>query len=273
MWKQSDVIWERHYKALAKFKQQYGHTLVPSTSKEHKTLGRWVGTQRLAYKKGTLSKERVKKLKALGFVWNVREKNWKDYYEVLCDYKREHGHTQIAQRVTYKGKKLGVWVYQQRAAYEKGELSTQRIEKLEELGFAWEKSDWNSRYKALIAFKERYGHCVVPKLFEEKSLGKWVQYQRKCYKEGILSPEKIEKLEKVGFVWSVKKRDGWNKKYQMLLEYTEQYGHCLVPTKATNEYKALGSWVNQQRVAYKKGTLKAYRVQKLEEIGFVWTIE
>ena len=50
----------------------------------HFTLGRWVSTQRKYYKmymkgdKSRISKEKIRQLSAIGFVWNRWEYDWID---------------------------------------------------------------------------------------------------------------------------------------------------------------------------------------------------
>lgn len=61
--------------------------------------------------------------------------------------------------------------------------------------------------------------------------------------------------------------------YQEMLLFKEKNGHTLVP----NRHQRLGSWVSTQRRHYKvmksgkKTPLSQTRIQKLEQIGFVWS--
>lgn len=70
--------------------------------------------------------------------------------------------------------------------------------------------DWEDRLQMLIDFKKEYGHCMVPQNHPE--LGAWVKWQREKYalfEEGRTSyftPEKIERLNKIGFVWRVRRK-------------------------------------------------------------------
>ena len=41
-------------------------------------------------------------------------------------------------------------------------------------------------------------------------------------------------------------------------------------SQSTNEYKALGKWVNDQRHNFKKGRMSKLRINKLNEMSFVW---
>ena len=66
--------------------------------------------------------------------------------------------------------------------------------------------------RELIAFKEEFGHCNVPRKFANNpSLGQWCSHIRAAYKKiqkGMsaminLSQERIECLEEIGFQWQV----------------------------------------------------------------------
>ena len=72
----------------------------------------------------------------------------------------------------------------------------------------------------------------------------------------------------------------WQLRYNELKEYNEIHGNCEVPQKY-NANPALGKWVSQQRVMYKKAMKNGERkiptdskkyqmIQALDEIGFIW---
>mmetsp|Transcript_33878 Transcript_33878/g.51077 ORF Transcript_33878/g.51077 Transcript_33878/m.51077 type:complete len:120 (-) Transcript_33878:639-998(-) len=56
-------------------------------------------------------------------------------------------------------------------------------------------------------YKERHGHCLVPRSFSNKRLTRWVSRQRQKYwemKEGkssIMTAERVDILNSLGFVW------------------------------------------------------------------------
>ena len=89
-------------------------------------------------------------------------------------------------------------------------LSQDRIEHLEEIGFRWGVDDeaFEKRCRELIAFKEEFGHCNVPRSYAmNPSLGRWCGNMRSAYKnihKGMktnynLSQDRIEHLEEIGF--------------------------------------------------------------------------
>ncbi|KAL9181002.1 hypothetical protein ACHAXT_009807 [Thalassiosira profunda] len=73
----------------------------------------------------------------------------------------------------------------------------------------------------------------------------------------------------------------WQTRYQELLTYKNENGHCLVPQNYSAN-RRLGLWVMQQRRQYTlqqtgrsssfDGPGGAKRVQLLEDIGFVWRV-
>lgn len=68
----------------------------------------------------------------------------------------------------------------------------------------------------------------------------------------------------------------WEEQFEVLLKFKEANGHCLVP-HTYRENQALSRWVKRQRYQYKlkaagkvPSTMTDARIQKLEEVGFVW---
>jgi len=109
----------------------------------------------------------------------------------LLRFKEEFGHCNVPQR--YSGNpSLGKWCNDMRNAYKKIQkgmkahrnLSQDRIERLEEIGFQWQVVDYDEAFEKhcrdLIAFKEEFGHCNVP-IKNNPSLGNWCGDMRKAY--------------------------------------------------------------------------------------------
>ena len=82
-----EELWSNRVRELKEYKSRYGDTLVPISYVENQSLAQWVSVQRRNYKSLKngkkpygLSRERVRELNNLGFVWNYREhemeKNW-----------------------------------------------------------------------------------------------------------------------------------------------------------------------------------------------------
>ncbi|GFH61991.1 hypothetical protein CTEN210_18467 [Chaetoceros tenuissimus] len=299
-WTPTEDAWNERFEELKEFKAQQGHCNVPHRYEPNKGLGIWVGTQRNQYKlmsngsKSTMTQERVAKLESLGFVWNrSRDRlkdTWNERFEQLKEYKVQNGHCNVP--TVYKpNKALFGWVCNQRRQYKlmsngsKSTMTQERVEKLEGLGFVWNRSKdtWNERYEELKEYKVQNGHCNVPNVYEpNRALGSWVDAQRQQYRkmsQGLSSPmtqEREEKLESLDFEWVLRSKDTWNKRLAELKEFKAQYGHCNVP-REYEQNKALGNWVHNQRQKYSllskgtKSSMTQEQVKKLESISFEWT--
>jgi len=100
-----------------------------------------------------------------------------------------------------------VWKACQNENYRKNRLSKDKIDKLKSIGFPlWKnkfEEDWNNTYNLLKKYKKTYGDCLVPR--SNEILGLWVFTQRRARIRGKLSKDRIAKLNKIGFVWSINK--------------------------------------------------------------------
>lgn len=74
-------------------------------------------------------------------------------------------------------------------------------------GWAWEgrTSSWDDRFRALSTFAHEHGHGRVPDGYRTDGLnvGAWVARQRLSHRRGLLSPERVARLESVpGWSWN-----------------------------------------------------------------------
>ncbi|KAL9182275.1 hypothetical protein ACHAXT_012927 [Thalassiosira profunda] len=230
---------------------------------------------------------------------------WDEKLAELKQFKEAHGHMNVPKSKEHK--QLGSFVNNQRQLYrrrEKGEktsLTEGRIRSLEELGFAWAvkgavsehraktlQAQWEQRMQELKDYKAINGHCNVP-IKTHKELGKFVMNQRHFYKAGIsgqknsLTPERINDLEEIGFVWNLKGKksdegkylnneEKWQRNFEELKRFKETYGHVNV-TK-NKEFEDLGQFCGNQRHLYRrlrKGestSLTNERIKLLSDLGF-----
>lgn len=131
--------------------------------------------------------------------------------------------------------------------------------------------DWDAMLHALEAFKKEQGHCRVPALWAKNpALGRWVAKQRFQHKLGVLPSVYVDKLNKIGFVWTPSDI-AWTEMYERLVQYRARYGDCRVPTSNPSD-PVLARWVATQRARRSRNALLPERVQKLDAIGFVWAI-
>ncbi len=278
--------WMEKYKLLKEYQKEYGNIDVPqSYEKDGMKLGQWLATQRKAYKgKGTnrITQDQIKLLEELGIHWQVHNKTWEDYYELLKEYKEEHGNIDVPQAYEKNGIKLGIWLHNQKQAYNgngRSSITQDQIKLLEELGIHWQvhNKTWEDYYELLKEYKEEHGNIDVPNFYEKNGmkLGKWLSTQRQAYKgnrRSRITQNQIKLLEELGIRWNPYDQK-WNDYYELLKEYQEEHGNIDVPNFYEKNGMKLGKWLSTQRQAYKgnrRSRITQNQIKLLEELGIRW---
>lgn len=272
--------WAERFEELKKFKAQHGHCEVGLLPEADEHLLTWARVQRSSKAQGKLDTGRQAQLDALGFSWSgeMSDHKWNENYNQLTAYHSEHGNCDVPDGWK-PGRALARWVSQQRQRRKKQLISDEQVRLLDELGFTWqhrERGTWEDRYDELIEFKAKHGHCNVPFAYEEKpKLGPFVNSMRTKKAGGVLSQERLERLERIGFQWAVRRADNdeaWESRFSQLQAFKASHGDYNVPAKWAENPK-LGHWVNHQRGCRKRGEMDAERRQRLDEIGFDWRFD
>lgn len=144
----------------------------------------------------------------------------------------------------------------------------------------YQADQWSERFQDLIAFKEAYGHCLVPHNYPaNQHLAQWIKRQRYQFKlksmnrHSTLTDTRLSQLDEVGFVWDSHKA-AWYERLESLKEYQYVHGHCNVPSN--HEDRSLAIWVKCQRRQMKlfkrgaKSTMTPERFQALDQLSFQW---
>src|SRR6516162_1545883 len=242
------VSWDEMFGRLQKYKEREGHCRVPFDRRTTRRtgdrieygvlLGQWVNNQR--QRKQTLSEARRQQLDELGFDWDPLETDWEEGFRYLTIYKEREGHCRVPSTHKENGFHLGQWVRWQRGNADT--LSAPRRQQLDELGFVWDplETDWAEGFRYLTIYKEREGHCRVPRSHKENDfrLGQWVNAQR----HKALSAPRRQQLDELGFDWDPLETD-WAEGFRYLTIYKEREGHCRVPRSHKENGFQLGSWV------------------------------
>ena len=216
----SETAWTKGLEAARRYRQQYGDLQVPSAYKDADgfALGNWIRNTRSRFGSGGLKESQIRELDALGMVWNNIDAKWERCYAEAALYYEKHGSLNLAPKyVSPSGIRLGAWVENQRAYYLKGELSDDKIRRLEAIGMLWEgRNDrqWLRAYEAAARYFRQYGDLNIPYQYvspEGIRLGYWVVRQRAAYKGRFsiekktnrkpLSYERKRLLDAIGMNW------------------------------------------------------------------------
>jgi superfamily II DNA or RNA helicase len=274
VWDPSNEDWEEGIKKLTYFYNIEGHCRVPARYQDSGFgLGSWVRSLRKV--KNTIPLERLKKLDAMGFIWDlnildINQSLWDEGFDNLKKFKEREGHCCVPRSQKEDGYDLGQWVAVQRRT--SNSMPSERLKRLEALGFVWSQIDyaWDQGFDHLKLFQTREGHCRVPnKHFEGSySLGAWVSFQRQ--RADFLSSDQRDRLQRLEFVWS--QRDAiWEDGFNNLKKFHQEHGHCRVPNKHKEGKFHLGAWVSNQKQSKEK--MAQSRVDRLSALGFVWVAQ
>lgn len=261
IWNANDHAWNLRFEELKRYIEEHGNSCVPGIYPDNEPLGLWVAKQRRTYKvkqkaqlaaskkkgqgKGknvvnetSLSEERIDKLNAVGFIWDVHEAQWLERYEELKKYRRDHGDTLVPKHYSVYPF-LGRWVDKQRFDYKRfmakkkleegneiedpeeieelerlASLSTgmteERVRLLNAVDFIWDPFNhaWEQKYNEFCMFVRVNGHAAIRSRRKGYDpLARWAEIQRKNYRKKIdgqkttLTQERIDKLERIGFIW------------------------------------------------------------------------
>jgi hypothetical protein len=189
---------------------------------------------------------------------------WKVRLKELAAFKRKHGHCNVPGKYP----SLGKWVANLRQR--RASLNPELVRRLEALGFCWtlrsSRRDWDTMVAAFAAFRERYGDRPFPERRREyRDLGQWLSGVRQKKRRGQLTPRKVRQLEKLGVVWEPAKQR-WEKMFAALVEYKARHGDC-----NARGNPRLAAWVCRLRLSRKRHSLKQAYIDRLDEIGFVWS--
>ena len=286
--REMEARWEVLCQAAADAAVKEGTLELPRSYTIHSgvPVGKWLELQRqvqAGQRPGRLTAEQAAKLGKLGIRWNHRlEAAWEKGFASAQKYRTEHGDLLVPVR--YRDKNdfaLGEWIVYNRQRYLGGNLTQNRIERLEAIGMVWSTSNdlWEQNYAAATQYYLEHGDLEVPIKYETPSgfgLGVWLGAQRAAHKAGELPQEQVERLDALGMDWTNRNDRKWMSLYDVAAAYYHEHGNLNVPSEyVTPDGVLLGKWVARQRYAYLNPDRSSARVTPerkalLDKLGMVW---
>ena len=286
--REMEARWEVLCQAAADAAAKEGTLELPRSYTIHSgvPVGKWLELQRqvqAGQRPGRLTAEQAAKLEKLGIRWNHRlEAAWEKGFASAQKYRTEHGDLLVPVR--YRDKNdfaLGEWIVYNRQRYLGGNLTQNRIERLEAIGMVWSTSNdlWEQNYAAATQYYLEHGDLEVPIKYETPSgfgLGVWLGAQRAAHKAGELPQEQVERLDALGLDWTNRNDRKWMSLYDVAAAYYHEHGNLNVPSEyVTPDGVLLGKWVARQRYAYLNPDRSSARVTPerkalLDKLGMVW---
>lgn len=286
--REMEARWEVLCQAAADAAAKEGTLELPRSYTIHSgvPVGKWLELQRqvqAGQRPGRLTAKQAAKLEKLGIRWNHRlEAAWEKGFASAQKYRTEHGDLLVPVR--YRDKNdfaLGEWIVYNRQRYLGGNLTQNRIERLEAIGMVWSTSNdlWEQNYAAATQYYLEHGDLEVPIKYETPSgfgLGVWLGAQRAAHKAGELPQEQVARLDALGMDWTNRNDRKWMSLYDVAAAYYHEHGSLNVPSEyVTPDGVLLGKWVARQRYAYLNPDRSSARVTPerkalLDKLGMVW---
>jgi len=307
--KGSDQKWQQRIFELQLFFEEYGSFDITKDNEEFEGLHKWLVYQRRMFNNNNLATNRIVELKTIGFDFDNHFKqdnsaDWEKRFNELKKYFATENTFYIPTN-NKSHQSLLSWLRYQRKLYRDNKLLSERFDKLNFLGYSFNETYrgkekkrkpkdnklWESKLDKLKEYYLKHNTFLIPKSDDEYNiLYPWLQYQKKMYRDGKLIQERIEKLISIGFSFdlnyrgknrdsinkTIKKKDTsviqWNAKYDALVDYYNEKKSFLIPNE-TKELQSLKSWLQYQKKLYKEGTLEAYRIDKLNSLGYSFELD
>lgn len=133
---------------------------------------------------------------------------WQNKLTELAAYVQEHGDAHCGFRDS-DDRRLARWCRKQRSDFSKGDLSESQVAQLEELQFQFdeERAEWLRWYAELEQFMEGVvgsdaADWEVNTAQKDLYLTNWCAVQRIARRSGVMSQERVEMLDRLGFEWT-----------------------------------------------------------------------
>lgn len=142
---------------------------------------------------------------------------------------------------------------------------------------------WDEMYRYAKEYYAEHGNLDIPRRYKLEnglSLGNWVDTQRRVRVGkvgGILTEERVKRLDEIGMRWENVSDLSWNKYFTAAEKYFDKNGNlCPKSNYVTENGVNLGSWLSNIRTYKKCGIQRNYltdeRIEILEKIGMIWDI-
>ncbi len=214
--------------------------------------------------------------------------SWDTMYACAKAYHAEHGNLDVPTKYkTPDGYSLGIWLQTQRqirAGKVIGNLSEDRVAKLDALGMRWESVNdvsWERHYAACKAYHAEHGDLNVPGDYVTKdglTLGKWIisvrNYHRNEIKSNYFTPEREQMLVDLGMIWDTNDYL-WQRNYDAAKAYFDKHGDLEVPKGWIQDGVKLDNWLHDLRKKYRhdphvRGKLTDEQIAQMDALGMRW---
>lgn len=202
VWEPHKSLWEEMYSLAFQYHEEYGNLIITADQQyKNANLEGWISSQRSKKRQGKLSAKRIERLNNIEMIWDAKvdsDKCWEEHFTEAEVYYKKHGNL----RVVLRDSSLGRWINNQRTFFTKGELSQERVNRLNSIGMIWGEfeEDWEKMYGIATQYYLEHGHIHTAhkEVYQGYNLGQWLN--RQCCGKAELTTLQIKKLDQLGIV-------------------------------------------------------------------------
>lgn len=261
-WAPEETEWWKMYRKLETYVNGKDLLEISDNSNESEKIIKWLKRQRIHYKDGKLSSEKITSLQALGIDLDPLDPRWIKKCQQADHYINK------STRFNYS---MNSWLEKQKDDYRKGWLNDRQIKMLYDIGFDVDpqKTRWDNNYQILKNLFDTNGYLDINEQINNSEtlyrLSSWATGIRKRYRNGTLPQEKIDLLNQIDFDWDPSGRYYWDKNYERLKNFFTCYGHSNIP-QDNEGYKDLAQWYKIQKKYVERGKLPKRKIKLLKEV-------
>ncbi|MEV8434756.1 DEAD/DEAH box helicase [Streptomyces chartreusis] len=204
-------------------------------------------------------------------VIDTERQDWARGWAKLKAYVERVGNARVPYGHREGATPLGQWVAEQRRAYQAGEMSGQRAQRLERLGMVWSVADerFQENLEAAKAYYAQHWTLCAPRTATmlDRPIGQWLSNLRR---PGALDkhPQWKTALQAVDEDWNPAWPADWQRHYTALRELQrDEEGKTDVLPGFTVHGMDIGTWLTRQRKPEVWQALTDGQRQRLQAIG------
>lgn len=281
--------WEETFEKIKSWTLEKGKIPTRHSNKDYNS---WLYSQRSRYKNGTLNESEIEQLKSIGFdlegKGNEKKRDrWLEMYDNLVVFRKDNPDSWPKFGADGLEGKLYNWCQANRQAQagthsggRRKALKQWKIDKLNELGFHWAKSDvndeeWEKNFNELKKHIDSKGNLTLPSMINGKHnlLYRWFFNQRIAFKKNKVPTDRLLKFKEVGIDLNEfnnkTTRDGftkWANKAREIAEFIFEKGHYPKAGKDKTQSNLYQSLARTKR-AFKNNELSEEQIELLNELN------
>lgn len=258
VWDLLKARWLEKLELYKNYRKNHRDPHMPPNETQWRALAIWLQNQRRRLRQRKMAPWRKAALDKLGWVRDLRQAEWFEWFEKARQFRKAHGHLEPGEK---DNGPLFHWLARQR----KASLTQTQRTRLDSIGMRWaaRKNRFQERLDAFRPLLKKKKNSSRKRALPSR-IRKWLGYVRRKYQQHQLRPEQIRQLTDLGVPLDYR-RWQWNAMFEKARQFAQKTGH-LKPTQVP--HPGLHNWLKKQRM--RREQLTCRQIRALNKIGMDW---